>query len=343
MIQPAAPPATDSTGDPTATSGFAVGIDIGGTNTKFGFVDPNGEILARREVETRSLRDPASACRTFREFAADQIRSLDLSRNEEISIGVAVPGVLQMKTGFLEYVANLPEWCEFPLLKALEDLFTGPVAICNDANAAAFAEFSRRELNDESLALLTLGTGIGCGVVIGGNPYGGDHGCGFEVGHAPIAFDDSARICGCGKPGHLEAYVGANAVLVTAREQFALFGGPSPTLMSIQGDKDLSPRHIAAAAEAGDEACWRTVNITGRYVGLAVCQLCQTLDPSYILIGGAMTFGGNETSVGRQFLQQVIETSTRYSLDQVASRVVIEFASLGNDAGICGIAELSRA
>ena len=258
-------------------------------------------------------------------------------------LALPFPVSLQMQTGFLEYVANLPQWCKFPLLETLDELFDGPVSICNDANAAAYAEFSRRELNDESLALLTLGTGIGCGVVIGGSPYGGDHGCGFEVGHAPIVFDDDARLCGCGKPGHLEAYVGANAVLKTAAEQFLRFGGPSSTLKSIQGDKELSPRHIAAAAEAGDEACWRTVDITGRYVGLAVCQLCQTLDPSYILIGGAMTFGGSETAIGRHFLDQVIETSARYALDQVSSRVIIEFASLGNDAGVCGIAELSRA
>lgn len=329
--------------DPTSTSGFAVGIDIGGTNAKFGLVDPNGEIIARREVKTASLQDPTSACHRFREFADEQISQLRITKSEEVSIGVAVPGVLHMSTGLLEYVANLPDWCNFPLRDTLEKLFDGPVSVCNDANAAAYAEYSRRELTTESLALLTLGTGIGCGVVIADEPYGGDHGCGFEVGHAPIVFDDNARMCGCGKPGHLEAYVGVQAVLATAAEQFQLFGGPSTTLKSIQGSKELSPRHIAAAAEAGDEACWRTINITGRYVGLAVCQLCQTLDPAYILIGGAMTFGGNETRVGQLFLEQVIETAARYSLDQVSSRVVIEFASLGNDAGMCGIAELSRA
>ena len=235
MIQAAITQNRTTPDNPTDTSGFAVGIDIGGTNTKFGFVDPNGEIVARNEVKTSSLEDPRSACNRFREFANEQVRLLGLHGGHEISIGVAVPGVLQMRTGFLEYVANLPQWCEFPLRETLDELFEGPVSICNDANAAAFAEFSRRELNSESLALLTLGTGIGCGVVIAGDPYGGDHGCGFEVGHAPVAFDDHARECGCGKPGHLEAYVGASAVLRTAEEQFRLFGGPSQTVKSIQG------------------------------------------------------------------------------------------------------------
>ena len=341
-IDPASPHAA-SQDEIAVAAGYAVGIDIGGTNTKLGLVDPNGQIVVREKVKTASLEQPRNACESFRAFAAAALAEASVEPQEPIAVGVAVPGILDARTGLLEYVANLPEWREFPLRQTLQSIFEGPVAVANDANAAAFAEYARRQLTDESLALLTLGTGIGCGVVVNGHPYHGDHGCGFEVGHVPVAFGPDARMCGCDKPGHVEAYVGRSGVLRTAGELIETQGLTERLAeLTDGGRKRLSPRHLAQAAESGDAIAGETIDRTADWVGVAAAILCQTLDPSYILIGGAMTFGGRGSDVGRRFLDRVIESNARVSLDSVAKRVVIDFASLGNDAGICGICELAR-
>ena len=315
------------------TTRYAVGIDIGGTNTKLSIVNADGQIVAREKIKTAQLEDPHTACRYFREFADDQRVALDTMTGEPLSIGVAVPGVFDAKRGVLEYVANLPAWCDFPLKKTLEKLFGGSVAIANDANAAAYAEYTRLNKRHEAVALLTLGTGLGCGVVHNGQPYAGDHGCGYESGHVPVDLSPSARQCGCGKPGHLEAYVGVAGVVRTAAELAARQELAAPT----------SPRAIAAAAEQGDAICLETIDVTAHYIGVGAALLGQTLDPGTILIGGAMTFGGPASPIGRRFLDGVIASMTKYSLDQVSQRVVIDFAHAGGDAGMIGIAQLSRA
>ena len=338
MPTPLASPAATDVDRP---SGFAVGVDVGGTNTKLGFVDPFGVVLAREEVPTKSLKDPQEACRFFKAFADEQFAKAG-GGDGALSAGVAVPGVLDSNTGRLVYVANLPAWCDFPLLDELDRLFAGPVAVCNDANAAAVAEHSRMNLTDESLALITLGTGIGCGVVLRGEPFGGDHGCGFEIGHTPVDFSPEARVCGCGKPGHLEAYVSVRGVLKSVLQEIDLDGGESPTLKAARSGEPLAPRHVYEAAAEGDDACRRAIARVARRVGQAAALICQTLDPHAVLIGGAMTFGGNESPVGRQFLRDVQKVVRRYALDQVADEVFVGFAELGNDAGICGAAELAR-
>ena len=320
-------------------AGYAVGVDVGGTSTKLGLVDPQGQIVVRDVIETGSLSEPRTACEHFHRFALAALDSLDADA-DSLAVGVAVPGILDLRSGELEYVANLPRWRRFPLRQTLQTIFEGPVAIANDANAAAFAEHSRRQLIDESLALLTLGTGIGCGVVMGGSPYGGDHGCGFEIGHVPVEFGPHARTCGCDCPGHVEAYVGAAGVVRTLRELEAGAGGSSEPLADPVGE--ITPQQIAAAAEQGHPLALATIDRTADWVGIAASILCQTLDPSFILLGGAMTFGGHASPIGQAFLDRVIATNRRYSLDSVGHRVVIDFATLGNDAGICGISELAR-
>ena len=324
---------------PDGPPGVALGVDVGGTNTKLALLDPSGRIAAFEAVSTDSLGEPPEAVAAFRAFADRALAASGLEG--PVSAGVAVPGVLNTLTGHLVYVANLPSWCDFPLRKALRAAFEGPVAVVNDANAAAVAEHSRRNLGRRSLALLTLGTGIGCGVVLRGRPYGGDHGCGFEVGHTPVDFTDEARTCGCGRPGHLEAYAGAAGVVRTARGLIDGRGEP-PALAVARGGEPLSPEHVFAAAERGEPLCLEVVAETARRVGLAAATLIQTLDPTVILLGGAMTFGGADSPVGRGFLRSVRQTAARYSLEVVAEQVEIDFAELGNDAGVCGAAELSR-
>ena len=318
---------------------LAVGVDIGGTNTKLAVVDAQGGIVLRDVVPTAALSHPQEACQRIASFVEDSADRLGLSSHCIQNVGVAVPGILEPKQGVLREVANLPYWTGFPLQAELRQLFGSQVAICNDANAAAFAEFSNRNLHEESLALVTLGTGTGCGVVLNGRPFSGDGGCGGEIGHAVINCGPVARKCGCGKWGHLEAYTGAAGVLETMR--YKLDNDPdNQFLRQLQG-RPLTPELIAQEAENGHPLCLSAVDDTARFLGVGISILCQTLDPSMVLLGGAMTFGGRGTSTGRRFLDGVIESVHQNSLKQVAANVVIDFAVLGGDAGMLGAAELA--
>jgi glucokinase len=311
-----------------------LGVDVGGTNTKFAVVGDCGSVFARELIPTRLIGNPQDACRRILEFAEEYSVQYRFE-----GVGVAVPGILDSRQGVLREVANLPNWTEFRLRDELVARSGLPVVVVNDANAAAHAEHAFRELDTgTSLALVTLGTGVGCGVAIGDKTLAGDHGCGGELGHAMIDVSSDARMCGCGKPGHLEAYAGAAAVAQRAKDK--LLSGAKSSVAKRLHLEGLNPQVIAEEAERGDALCRSVVQETATYVGLGVSLLCQIIDPSVVLLGGAMTFGGTKTETGRGFLSCVRQTVCRSTLEEVGGNVVIEFASLGNDAGALGAAIL---
>jgi glucokinase len=237
-----------------------------------------------------------------------------------------VPGVLDCHEFVLREVVNLPGWLDVPLLEILSRVSDLPSAVVNDANSAAFAEHTLRGLGDESLALITLGTGIGCGLVLAGNPYGGDHGCAGELGHIAIDFGPDALQCTCGSRGHLETYAGAAGVMQRYRAA------------TVGTNRDLTPLEIARAAEHGDPVSLQVLHDTARYVGQAVGMIGQVIDPEVVLLGGAMNFGGPQSSAGQAFLETLRETVRATTLAQVGGNLKIEFASLGNQAGLLGAA-----
>ncbi|NND98487.1 MAG: ROK family protein [Pirellulaceae bacterium] len=317
-----------------------LGIDVGGTDVKIGLVDDGGTIHVRHRTPTPSLGSPERVFQHAIQYARQQISALGLDPNSLAGVGVAVPGVLDTHAFVLREVVNLPGWLGVPLLQRLQSVTQMPSVVVNDANAAAYAEHSIRELARQSLALVTLGTGIGCGVVFAGNPHGGDHGCAGELGHIAVDFGPDAIDCTCGSRGHLESYAGAGGVV--ARLRSALQKDQSTATATSLDSDDTTPRMIADAAEAGDEICRRIIVQTGTYVGRAIGMIGQVADPAVVLLGGAMTFGGSDTDTGRCFLQAVRDSVQASTLVQVGGNIQIEFATLGNDAGLLGAALLSK-
>jgi glucokinase len=316
-----------------------LGIDVGGTNVKLGLVDSNGAMQSRGSTATLALKTPKNIFAYAMEFASTQLRDLGCSPLELAGVGLAVPGVLDTREFVLREVVNLPGWHGEPLLKILMEASRLPSAVVNDANSAAYAEHARRDLGTQSLALVTLGTGIGCGVVIQGSPHGGDHGCAGELGHIAIKFGDDAMPCTCGSRGHLESYAGSGGVIVRLREAISRYPGLVPPRL-LSGD--VTPRDIAVEAEEGFELCQGIIDETAQYVGQAVGLMGQIIDPAVVLLGGAMTFGGAEAETGRRFLQKVRETVRQTTLVQVGGNIIIDFASLGNDAGVLGAAMVAK-
>ena len=315
-----------------------LGIDVGGTNVKLGLVDDAGVIHDRHQTATPPLGTPKRVFEYAIQYANEKLAELNLDSSRLVATGLAVPGVLDTQAFVLREVVNLPGWLEVPLLEQLKTVSQLPSAVVNDANSAAFAEHAHRNLGNQSLALVTLGTGVGAGMVIAGNPHGGDHGCAGELGHVAIEFGDDAIACTCGSRGHLESYAGAGGVVARLNEMIRS-GAEVPEYLK---NSEVTPREIARAASDGNAACREIIRQTGEYVGRAIGYVGQVADPAVVLLGGAMTFGGSESETGQAFLDAVRQSVKDTTLVQVGGNIKIEFATLGNDAGMLGAAVLAK-
>jgi glucokinase len=325
---------------PIVQQDLFLGIDVGGTSVKLGLVDSSGTVHAKNALATPSLGTPERVFAAAISFADSELFSGSCKKANLAGIGLAVPGVLDAQEAVLREVVNLPGWQGKRLQEILSEARDLPNAVVNDANSAAYAEHALRSLGNKSLALVTLGTGIGSGLVINGSPYGGDHGCAGELGHIAIRFGSNAVRCTCGKRGHLEAYAGSKGVV---RQLHSLAETANNSdLSAALSTGDVTPRDIASRAQDNCDLCITVINQTAEYLGQAIGQMAQVIDPAVVLLGGAMTFGGKQSKVGQRFLETVHSTIVDTTLEQVGNNLKVEFASLGNDAGVIGAAMVAQ-
>jgi glucokinase len=169
----------------------------------------------------------------------------------------------------------------------------------------------------------------------------GENGAGAELGHIIIDYNDNARLCSCGGRGHLEAYASATALVERAGEALSAGGKSSLQTLSAEG-RELTPLVLAEHAEAGDELSRQLILDTAMYLGVGIVTVMHTIDPTGIVIGGAMTFGGNEAPLGREFLARVRQEVDHRAFKLLAERITIDYARLGGDAGFIGAAGIAR-
>lgn len=321
---------------------FFVGIDLGGTNIKVGVVDSLGQTLSWLTIPTEVERGPEDAARRMGEAVRQAIRDAGLEPQAIARVGLGAPGGMDIPSGMLTTVINLAGWDNFPIRDRVSHHCGLPVTFENDANAAAYGEYwvgSGRDF--QSMVLLTLGTGIGCGIIIGDMVIQGAHSHGGEAGHVIIDSRDDARMCGCGWPGHLEAYASATAVI--KRTQECLDVGRVTSLSKRLADgEELTPKLIAEEAEQGDALSLEIILETARYLGIGAVNVMHVVDPDVVLLGGAMTFGGPDCELGRRFLERVREEVRRLARPALARDTIIDFATLGGDAGFIGAAGVAR-
>ncbi|MCE5267736.1 MAG: ROK family protein [Planctomycetaceae bacterium] len=321
---------------------FFVGIDLGGTNIKFGVVDDRGRPMSWMTIPTEAERGPEDTAERMAAAVHRVIGEAGLTPQRIARVGLASAGPMDIPAGMITTPINLKGWHNAPIRDLVATSCGLPVTFENDANAAAYGEFWVGAGRDfPSLILLTLGTGIGCGIIFGDLVLRGEHSHGGESGHIILDFSPEARLCGCGRRGHLEAYASATAVIKRAK-QLLESGRRSSLSDRIAGGKGLTPKLIAAEAEAGDELSLEIVLETAHYIGLGAVSLMHMLQPAGVFLGGAMTFGGHETALGRRFLEHVREEVQRLALPQVARATSIDFATLGGDAGFIGAAGVAR-
>jgi len=316
------------------------GVDIGGTGIKLGLVDNAGQTLAYERIATRENDGPGAAVERIAEIIERHQRRLSID-GPQPAIGIGAPGPMNLVDGSLVAPPQLPSWWGFPIRGAVAQRLGVTATLVNDANAAAFGEFWLGSAKDnESMILLTLGTGVGGGVIIDGELVNGHNSCGSECGHIIVDPSTHARLCvwGGGR-GHLEAYASASAVVERTRERLTDTTG-SPLC---DGDSaDLTAKRVYEAALAGDLLALEIIDETAYWLGVGITTLVHTIDPGRVILGGAMDFGGESCPIGQRFLQKIADEFQRRTFEYVAAGTTIGFASLGGDAGYLGAAGYAR-
>jgi len=332
---------------------FYIGVDIGGTSMKIGLLDDfgnpidTGEVNAEKNPQNvviiKTEPHPQQAVESLAQAIAALLKHLQIDTHTCGGIGLGLPCTMDKNTRKLRRPPNIPNWANFLMCDELEKLVDLPVLFCNDANAAAYGEYWVGSASGySSLALLTLGTGIGTGIIIEGRSVDGAIGYGGECGHIIIDSADDAMLCGCGQRGHLEAYCSATGV---ARRTISLtMRRESSIRQKITPETKLAdiPKIVYFEAESGDELAMEIVADTAKYIGIGIVSLLHTIDAACILLGGAMTFGGKRSPLGQRFLSLVIKEVKNRTFPAIAENVMIDFAMLGTDAGYIGAAGLAR-
>lgn len=327
---------------------FFAGIDVGGTGIKVGIVDDDAQTLSYVTIKTEVEKGPTDATQRMADTVHKAIHEAGLVPSDVVRVGLATPGTMDVPNGILIEPSNLKGWDHFPIRDTLAKFCGIPVTYENDANAAAFGEhWAGSGKNYKSMILLTLGTGVGGGIIINDRTLIGENSHGGECGHNIVNPSKYARMCNCGQRGHLEAYTSATGV---SRRTFELLEtGISTSLQNrvsvntmTADDKRKLPKMLHEEALKGDEFSIGMIKDTAHWLAIGIVTLMHTIDPHCVLIGGAMTFGGKGDPVGEMFLQSIKDEVCSRTFKVLASRIVIDFATLGGDAGYLGAAGVAR-
>lgn len=306
-----------------------IGIDIGGTSVKLGLFETDGTLLFKWEVPTRKeeggkyiLEDVAASIR-------EVLNEKEIHLTDIVGAGMGVPGPV-MPDGHVEVCVNLG-WRNVNPQKELSAMLDGMrIRSGNDANVAALGEmWQGGGMGFTDVVMVTLGTGVGGGIIIDGKIIAGKHGLGGEIGHIHIR-DEETEYCNCGGVGCVEQIASATGIAREARRKMA--AGDAPSALRKYGDQ-VTAKDVLDEAKAGDALAMEVVEIVGHYLARTLALLTMTVDPEMFVIGGGVSKAG-------QFLIDVIDKYYQQYTPISPYKGVIGLAKLGNDAGIYGAAKL---
>ena len=311
---------------------YRIGIDLGGTNIVAGVVDDDFAILGTAKCKTRVPRPAEEIVEDMARMAREAVEKAGLSMDDIAYVGVGSPGTCNGDTGVVEYANNL-YFENIPVRDWLNGMLSKPVYIENDANAAALGEaLAGAAKGAQSCICITLGTGVGSGIIIDGKIYGGFNFAGAELGHTVIQVD--GELCTCGRLGCWEAYASATPLVNQTRR--AMVNHPQSAMWSIAGELDkVDGRTAFDGMRAGDEAAKAVVDRYIKYIGTGLVNVINIFQPEVLCIGGGICKEG-DTLLNPLQAHIAHERYSRYSTHQ--TRLCV--ATLGNDAGIIGAAFL---
>lgn len=306
---------------------LAIGIDLGGTNIKGALLDNRGNIISKREIATMAKAGPAAVADRISRVIGELERLAVDSGSRAAGIGIGVPGQPDKAKGEVVFAPNL-YWRHVPLVSYLRRKSQLPVYLENDANAAALGEKWRGAGRDsQNMIMITIGTGIGGGLILGERLYSGTTGTAGEVGHTVI--DPGGPQCSCGRRGCLETLTSATAMVRMARE--AIDRGAVTVLAR---EETIEARDIVTAAAAGDHVALEIINQAAFYLGIGLANLINIFNPDTIVIGGGVS------KAGPVLFDPVRRTALESALEAPGQAVRIIPAQLGNDAGCIGAGAL---
>jgi glucokinase len=312
--------------------GLTVGVDIGGTKVLGGLVDDEGQVIAQARRDT-----PADDITKTLDFIVEVVTELSAG-HEVTGVGIGAAGWFDATRSRALFAPNLA-WRDEPLRQRIEERLPLPVVVENDANAAAWAEFRYGAAREaaESMVLVTVGTGIGCGIVLGGRLLTGANGIAAEPGHTRSVPD--GRPCGCGRHGCLEQYASGTALVRAARERAEADPASAQGLLELAGGtvEAITGLHVTRAAHEGDQASCAAFAEIGQWLGSGLADLVYVVDPEVVVLGGGVVEAG-DLLLGPTREAFFRELPARGKLP-VAPIVA---ATLGNLAGLVGAADLAR-
>lgn len=311
---------------------WAIGVDFGGTNIRVGLVSASGRVPAVERFPATGLAGPSSFVKALARAIDVLTQSAGVRPRDLRGVCVGVPGPVDAERGIVRLLVNVPGWREVPLRRLLERALRCRCEVDNDVNVVALGEwrFGAGRLARQ-LVCLTLGTGVGGGLVLDGALYRGSDGSAGEIGH--IAVNPLGPRCGCGSRGCLEAYVGTAAILRMGRR--ALRRGAEPLGSLVQrAHGRLTPALISAASRRGDADARRIWADIGRWLGIGLASIVNLLNPDRIVIGGGVA------GAWPSFSPTLMRTLRARALTVSAQAVQVVSARLGDRAGIMGAAVL---
>ncbi len=312
-----------------------IGLDLGGTNIKGGVCDAAGRLLVRGSIETQAERGPEHVLTRMAGLVHEVLTLSGVPRERVRGLGVGVPGPMSHARGMVYSAPNLPGWKDLPVRDRMAELTGLPVVLENDANAAAYGEFAAGAgRHVRTMIMLTLGTGIGGGVVIDGRLWRGFFDNAGEIGHTIVA--PEGRACPCGQRGCLERYSSANAVAERLAEAVAA-GADSVLRSKVEADEPFDARDVVAAMEAGDATAAKIWDEACRCLALTVVNLQHLLNPELVV------FAGGLINAGPRLMDPVQAHFARLGWKIAPDQPRLALAKLGTDAGTIGAALLAAA
>lgn len=312
-----------------------IGVDLGGTTVKFAILTETGDIQQKWSIETNVLDEGSHIVPDIIASINHHIRLFDMTADQFVGIGMGSPGTVNRADGTVIGAYNL-NWKTLQNVQA--DIEAGtqiPFAIDNDANVAALGErWKGAGENDDEVAFITLGTGVGGGIIANGALLHGVAGAGGEVGH--ITVEPNGYMCTCGKHGCLEQYASATGVVRVARDMAEEFAGQSKLKEMLDDGQEITSKLVFDLAKENDVLGKMVVDKVSYYLGLACGNLGNMLNPAYIVIGGGVS------AAGTFLLDQVTKYFKQFSFPTVRSSTSLKLAQLGNEAGVIGAASLAR-
>lgn len=311
---------------------YNIGIDLGGTNIKVGLVNENYEIIQKASVPTDLPRPAEAICKSIVDTVWKVLNEAKVTIGEVKSIGIGTPGVANRNSGTVLYSCNLG-FKNTDLRALIKKYLDKPVFVENDANAAAFGEvLAGAGKGFKDVIVVTLGTGVGGGIIIDGKIYTGFNFCGAELGHTVIEFN--GRQCSCGRKGCFEAYSSATALINMTKE--AMDAHKDSKMWEIAGSLDgVDGKTAFDGMRANDPAAKEVVDMYIEYLGCGLTNIINTFQPEVLLIGGGICKEGKNLT---EPLNEIVKRDS-YCID--AERTTkLDICKLGNDAGIIGAAFL---